>query len=95
MLKDTTQESRKYRIATYNAMLNEKQICPGNHTVEYANGWYYFDGEPIQKPSITKRAKELENDPTVEVRFNQSFNTYVLTPINPDTGFAQRGAVPV
>jgi hypothetical protein len=95
MLKDTTQDPRKYRIATFNARLTQNQVCPANHDIGYHNGWYYLDGEPRQAPDITAKAKEYETDPTVEVRFNERFNTYVLTPIDPTTGYAERGSVPV
>ena len=78
MLKSTTQESWKYRVAAFNKRLHRNQICPANHTVEYANGWYYYDGEPQQRPEITRRAKELEGNPNVEVRYNQGWNTYVF-----------------
>lgn len=81
MLKQTEQTSRKYRIAAFNQRLHQNQICPANHEVQYGNGWYYLDGEPRQRPEITRRAKELEEDPNKMVFFNETFNTYTLSSV--------------
>ena len=97
MLKPAKPSTRKYRIATYNAMLHQRSICPGNHHVEYANGWYYFDGDPRRNPRVTRRAKELEEDPTVEVFYSEGYNTYVLAPVFSFEGAAypEQGAIRV
>ena len=79
MLKETTPTLRKYKIATYNKILNNNSICPANHDINYANSWYYFDGEPKQKPNITRKAKENKNNPSLCVKFNERWNTYVLS----------------
>jgi hypothetical protein len=78
MLKSTEQESWKYRIAVFNKRLHEDSICPANHEVAYHNGWYYFDGEPRQRPDVTREARKLENDMMVEVAFQSCWNTYVI-----------------
>ena len=78
MLKNVTQELYKYKIATYNRMLNNNSICPANHDVNYYNSWYYFDGKPEQKPEITRKAKDYYDNPNVIVKFNKKFNTHVL-----------------
>jgi hypothetical protein len=97
MLQDTTQDPWKYRVAAFNARLNQNEVCPANHTVNYHNSWYYLDGEPRQAPDITAKAKEYESDPTVEVRFNTTYNSYVLVPVNirADPPVVIRGSVPV
>lgn len=82
MLQQTEQTSRKYRIAAYNQQLHQRQICPANHNVSYGNGWYYLDGEPRRLPAVTSRAKELEEDPTTMVYFNDKMNTYTLSRVN-------------
>lgn len=97
MLKQTEQTSRKYRIAAYNRRLNQNSICPANHEVSYGYGWYYFDGEPRHLPAVTSRAKEIEEEPTVAVFYNDKFNTYTLSRVNDrlDPPTAVRGEVPV
>lgn len=95
MLKDTSQDLWKYKIATYNQKLHQASICPANHTVEYANGWYYYDGEPKQRPDVTRKAKELQTNPNVVVRFQSAYNSYVLVPFDPTSGFTERGEVHV
>lgn len=79
MLQRTEQDSWKYRIAQFNKELHEAAICPANHAVEYANGWYYFDGGPERRPTTTRRAREAEADEGRRVVFNPGWNTYVLT----------------
>lgn len=95
MLKATDPTTRKYRIAAYNARLHKRGICPANHNVEYACGWYYVDGEPRQAPDVTRRSQELEDDPNVEVFFQESWNTYVLSPIEHEFGSPVQGTVDV
>jgi len=82
MLKETEPTTRKYRIAAYNARLHKRQICPANHNIEYAYGWYYVDGEPRRAPDVTRRAKELEDNPEVRVFYNSTWNTYTLSYVN-------------
>ena len=97
MLKQTELTTRKLRIAAFNARLHERSICPANHNVEYANGWYYLDGEPRLAPDITRRARELREDPNVGVFFHEQWNTYVLSPTTVVDGerYPERGSVPV
>lgn len=59
-------------------MLNRNSICPANHSVGYHRGWYYFDEEPEQRPEITRKAMEHQQDPDVEVVFSPRYNSYVL-----------------
>lgn len=80
MLKEpVNNDSRAWRIAAYNARLNANSICPANHNVEYCCGWYYFDGQPERHPDITRRSRELRKSPDVELKFNERWNTYVVT----------------
>jgi hypothetical protein len=72
------QTSRKYRIAAYNEQLHMNQICPGNHSVEYAYGWYYFDGDARRCPLATKNARVAEESEEIVVAYNSGWNTYVL-----------------
>jgi len=97
MLKQTDQDSRKYKIAAFNARLHRNSICPANHNVSYANGWYYYDGEPKQAPDITAKAREMEEDPHVMVFYNSTMNTYTLSGVTyiDDTPSPVRGEVPV
>jgi hypothetical protein len=95
MLKDTEQESWKYRVATFNAHLHKNGICPANHNVSYSDCWYYYDGKPRQRPDVTRKSKEMEERDDVEVRFSEVWNTYVLSHVDPETGFAERGEVAV
>lgn len=94
MLKPTDPTLRKYKIAALNARLHQTQLCPANHNVNYHNGWYYVDGNPSQRPSLTRRAKELMDEPGTEVRFNDAWNTYVLQSVT-DDGHPQQGSVAV
>jgi len=97
MLKETEPTTRKYRIAAYNARLHKRQICPANHNVEYANGWYYVDGEPRQAVDVTRRSNELRENPDVSVFYNDTWNTYVLSYVEHVDGYTTpiRGAVDV
>jgi hypothetical protein len=81
MLQSTEQTSRKYRIAAFNQRLHQNSTCPANHNVNYRFGWYYYDGEPQQRPGITQRSKELEENPDVAVFYQESYNTYVLSSV--------------
>lgn len=83
MLQNTKQTSRKYRIAAFNQLLDRNSICPANHDVNYEFGWYYYDGEPEQRPGVTRQAKEMEKDPNVMVFYNDKFNTYVTSSVVP------------
>jgi hypothetical protein len=82
MLKQTTQESWKYRVAAFNQRLHQNEICPANHNVFYRSGWYYLDGEPKQRPGITQRSKELEENENVAVFYNRKMGAYVLSSVN-------------
>lgn len=40
--------------------LHERSICPRNHDLEYAYGWFYIDDRPpFRDPQLTSEADEL------------------------------------
>jgi hypothetical protein len=65
-----------------NSRLHQNGISPANHNVEYARGWYYIDGEPRRAPDVTRRSKELEENPDVGVFYSEPVNTFVLAPLS-------------
>jgi len=94
MLKDTEQTSRKYKIAALNQRLHKNSICPANHNINYYNGWYYLDGDPSQRPDITRRAKELEESFQSKVMYQSTWNTYVLVELT-ENGTPTHGSIHV
>lgn len=72
------QTKREYCIALFNQYLHENNICPGNHTVDYSRGWFYFDGLAHQRPDLTAKADELLKAKTHIVLYCGDYNTYVL-----------------
>ena len=72
------QTKREYCIALFNQELHKNNICPGNHTVDYSYGWYYYDGIPRQRKDLTDEAVRLMKAKTHVILYCGDFNTYVL-----------------
>ena len=78
IVKAADQTKREYCIAVMNRLLHNNGICPGNHEVDYGHGWFYYDGEPEQRPELTEQANEEMANPNVQVGYSRVWNTYIL-----------------
>lgn len=78
------QSKRAFCIAIFNRELNKRNICPANHDVDYANGWFYMDGENVgQRPDYTAEADQMMKTGSHRVLYWPEGNTYVID-YNPD-----------
>lgn len=84
MLVKAEQNKREYCIAVMNRLMHKNNICPGNHDVDYRNGWFYCDDQsPEQRPELTEQAEQEMNNPEFIVAYSSVWNTYVIMD-NPD-----------
>lgn len=72
------QTKREYCIALFNEYLNSKDLCPANHTVDYANGWFYLDMACFHRPDLTAKADALRAAGTHVILYCGDFNTYII-----------------
>jgi hypothetical protein len=62
----------------FNRELHAKGICPGNHTVDYASGWFYYDAMILRRPALTAEADRLMKAKTHIILYCGDFNTHVI-----------------
>lgn len=67
-------------IALWSEKLHARSICPGNHNLEYDNGWFYFDQDkPFQWPELIAEARALYNSGvSAHIGHDYGGNWYIL-----------------
>ena len=79
IVRATDQTKHEFCVAVFNRMLDDNQICPYNHSVDYNCGWFYFDDDPPQqRPELTAEADKLMRSGSHYVGYWREANTYVL-----------------
>lgn len=78
VVRASNQAKREFCIAIMNRNLHANSICPGNHEVDYHNGWFYFDGRPSQRPELTAEVDKIMKNGYYYVGYSRVWNTYVL-----------------
>jgi len=86
LIKATDQGKQEFCIALFNRNLHKNNKCPGNYSVDYRNGWFYWaygnhDECHAQRPELTAEADELMRSGSHEVWYSDLWNTYVLMPV--------------
>lgn len=50
-------------LALWANKLHKNGVCQRNHSLDYRNGWFYYDDEPpFQDPSLTAEAESYNRN---------------------------------